>query len=316
VARAVAAILAHNPAYLPAGEDLGGIEVRLRETLIEAAPADRRHALGLAALGALAERQGRLDEAIAHLRQARALQVQHLGPAHFETAATTERLARLLAAAGQAEAAAELERELRFEQLLASPGEALSLRIEAVERFLAGRFTDAERLYERLVQERFELASTHCHLARVYLMTGREPEAAAQVELAWDHRAGAPGYVLPRILFFRLVASLLAGDGIDDRLRQMARALRAPGAFETWSMQPVIDRLAPRLSPEQLALLTALVEVLGGQRRGRDLALLPSWQQAVGGRPGAGRRARAGGRPARAEGTDQPQAVEQPAQKV
>lgn len=281
VARAVAAILAHNPENLPSGDDFRGIEVQLRETLSELGPADRRYALGLAALGALAERQGRWDEAMAHLRQARDLQAQHLGPTHFETEATTERLARLLAAAGHTEAAAELRRELSFEKFLAQPGQALTLRTEALERFLSGRFADAERIYNRLVQERFELASTHCHLARVYLMTGREQEAAKHVELAWDHRAGAPGYVVPRILFFRLVKRMLAREEVTDLLRQVARALKAPGAFETWKMQPVIDRIAQRLAPEQRALLTALVEGFGDHKRLRNLAELPSWQQVM-----------------------------------
>ena len=281
VARAVAAIFTRNPQYLKSGDDLDGIEKRLREALGDVAPLDRRYALGLAALGALAERQGRLDQALADLREARNIQEQNLGPTHSDTEATTERLAQLLEQAGHPEEAEKLRGALNLEKLMRQPGYALTLRSEARERFLGGKYADAERIYSNLVQQRFELSSTHCHLARVYLMTGREQEAAIQVELAWDHRANAQEYVVPRILFFRLVARMLAREEYAELLRQIECALRAPGAFETWTMQPVVDHLAPRLTSEQQALLTALVEALGDHKRLRDLAELPSWQQAM-----------------------------------
>lgn len=281
VARAVAAIFSRTPDCLQNGDDLEGIEEYLRRVLDGLGWLDGRRASTLAALAALAEMRGNIDVALADLRQAWDIQRQRLGPTHLETEAAAERLARLLDQAGRGDEAGTLRQALDLDRLLRQPGNAVTLRSKALERFLDGRYNDAERIYTSLLQQGFQLASTHCHLARVYLRTGREQEAARQAALAWEHRAGAPAYIVPRILFFRLVARMLEGKDYGELLRQIERALRAPGAFESWSMQPVVDHLASRLTAEQRTLLTALVGALGDHKLLRNLAELPSWQQAI-----------------------------------
>ena len=78
---------------------------------------------------------------------------------------------------------------------------------------------------------------------------------------AWEHRADAPSYVVPRILWLQLallVTSPTAEADIgsaQEILGRLKAALSREAAHMEWTMDPVLGHLQPRLPAEQYELL-------------------------------------------------------------
>lgn len=154
-----------------------------------------------------------------------------------------------------------------------------SRRQEAADRILSGDFAGAETLLRGLIEERFILPSTHCHMARVLLMTDREPEAREQIGMAWAIREEADAYVVPRILFFQCVFAMFDGAEIVGIIGQIKAALCDPGATLDWTILPMLDHLreGSRLSAADYEFLKALAEVLSGSEAMERLEEFPQW---------------------------------------
>jgi len=154
----------------------------------------------------------------------------------------------------------------------------LSLREEAFTMFCDGRFASARRALRRLVRLDFELPSTHCHLARIEL-------ASDNVALAYEHAttawavcdADTPDYVTPRILWLRLAATIL--QGFEDQASLLGKLKTAFNQIEPygWTLAPVLERLRPKLSDENYALLAAIARVIASGGR-EDLERFSAWR--------------------------------------
>jgi hypothetical protein len=179
-------------------------------------------------------------------------------------------------------------------------------RGRALDCYVAGDYAGAEALLLPLLDIGFEVPGTHCHLARVCLMLDREADARRHVEEAWAHRAEAPAYVLPRILWLQTAFAMLdaadapegsaaesdgrreplapAEQGIGASLRSLLGRVRAALAAHArpyeWTIQPVLDRLAPRLAPGAVELLGALSAVIDGRATTESLDRFPAWREA------------------------------------
>jgi proteasome accessory factor A len=151
-------------------------------------------------------------------------------------------------------------------------------RQDAADRILSGDFAGAETLLRGLLQERFILTSTHCHMARVLLMTDREPEAREHINSAWAIREHADRYVVCRILFFQCIFAMLDGAEIGPIIRQLKNALSAIGANLEWTILPMIDHLRPRLEGHY-EFLTVLAEVLSGSENISALEHFRQWNE-------------------------------------
>jgi hypothetical protein len=103
-------------------------------------------------------------------------------------------------------------------------------RQEAATRILSGDYSGAEALLRELLQEKFAVPSTHCHLARVLLMTDREAEARQEINQAWATRKEAPAYVVLRILFFQCAFTMLDAADTTTHSRADKSYLRESGA--------------------------------------------------------------------------------------
>src|SRR2546428_9073182 len=108
-------------------------------------------------------------------------------------------LAVLLNARGDSAGAEPLYREaleMRRRALPAGhPDIATSLtglRSLAFACYLKEDYRGAERVLRGLLEEGFEIPSTHCHLARVLLLMDRAAEARQHVALAWNQISDAP----------------------------------------------------------------------------------------------------------------------------
>lgn len=151
-------------------------------------------------------------------------------------------------------------------------------RQEAADCILSGDFSRAEALLRGLLEERFALPSTNCHMARVLLMTDRESEAREQINQAWAIREQANKYVVPRILFFRCLFAIFDGTEINSLVEEIRSELREPGAQLDWTILPMLNYLRSRLGEANFNFLSALAEVLSGAEATSCLDEFPQWR--------------------------------------
>ncbi len=155
-----------------------------------------------------------------------------------------------------------------------------SRRQRAADLILSGDFADAETLLRGLLEEGFILPSSHCHMARVLLMTDREPEAREQIDMAWAIREEADKYVVPRILFFQTVFAMLDQVETTCLIEQLRTALNDPGAHLDWVILPMLDHMRERsrLNAADYEFLKALAAVLSGSESMQCLEEFPRWR--------------------------------------
>jgi hypothetical protein len=177
---------------------------------------------------------------------------------------------QMLRVAGHEDAANAVRRRLRVQIQMAATddSELLSLRELAFEAFQGGSLADAERIYRHLLLRNFEIAGTHCHLARVLLTADRQAEAAEAVEIAWQNRTGAAPYEIVRIHFLRGLLATLAGQDAAGHLAALTEAIQNPGSHHPWLLTPVLVALRPRLTDESHAFFTRLADTVNDRAAG------------------------------------------------
>jgi hypothetical protein len=154
---------------------------------------------------------------------------------------------------------------------------SLGLRVEAYDCLFAGDYQSAEGLLRELIRRRFDVAGTHCHLARLLLMANRQAEARAEMAQAWAVRAGTPPYIVARTLWLRALFAMLDGDDVMPFLGQIKTLLTAGDASQDWTTGPLLDHLAPHLPDEQGALLAAVAAALSDRAEAGRLEQFPAW---------------------------------------
>jgi hypothetical protein len=109
------------------------------------------------------------------------------GPDSPDTLRAVGTLATLLDEAGMQSESRPLH--MRLIAAISSKDDAspLELRGASLSCLLIGNYQLAESLLRRVLNSGFEIASTHCHLARVMMLTSREPDARIQIEQAWKY---------------------------------------------------------------------------------------------------------------------------------
>jgi hypothetical protein len=183
-------------------------------------------------------------------------------------------------------ASEESWRPLPHENVCMDPGNIdeqspYTRRQEAVDRIVRGDYAGAEALVRGLLEERFMMPSSYCHLARVLLMTDREEEAREQTRQAWAIRGEASNYVVPRILFFQCLYAIFDGLDTTSLIAQIRTALDRPGSHNDWTVLPMLDHLRPRLGETNYQFLKALAEALSDLSAMPGLNEYPQWRNAV-----------------------------------
>jgi tetratricopeptide (TPR) repeat protein len=207
-----------------------------------------------------------------------------LGLSDEKTYETGMELVRLLEETGCKERATSLSIRLEL-GMLDGKEDGFSLhrlRQLALEMFLAGQYVQAEAAYRRLIEKQFELASSYCHLARVYLMTDRESEARIVVEEASNLLKESPAYVQGRIYFLKTLLQMLAGEEWQSGLKEIKTVLADCNAYMDWTIQPVLDHLQPRLEPDLYGLMTKIVSAICDHAKLPELESLEIWKNLFG----------------------------------
>jgi hypothetical protein len=115
----------------------------------------------------------------------------------------------------------------------------LELRQAALDCFNLGDYVLAESCLVRVLNEKFEISGTNCHLARVCIVTDRFSSAQAHIEQAWLHRTEAKNYVIARILWIKIALEFLDSSSNQNFIRQLKAVLQKEDAIMNWPMQPV-----------------------------------------------------------------------------
>ena len=157
-----------------------------------------------------------------------------------------------------------------------------NLRDKALECFKAGEYEKAELLYVHLLEQQFEYPSTLCHLARIYLQTGRDTEAQEAVNRAWFFRQDAPRYVIARIHYLNTLLAMLAGEDWRPDLQKFKAELAYASVFTDWIMTSVLDHLKLRLGEEQYTMMSAALTAICQHSKLPDLQANSLWQTVCG----------------------------------
>jgi tetratricopeptide (TPR) repeat protein len=248
---------------------------------------------GVVNLAALMRDRGDLSQAEQLGRRAMETYERVVGPQAPETLEAMSSLADVLERARRNEDARMLR--LRRIGLLAAQSDISPLALRGLARdcFVLGDYAKAEEILNRLVRLSFETSSTHHHLVRLYLMTDRFDEAREHVLLAWAARSDAKDYVIARLLWYKLTLVLVdtgvktgVANEITLFLGQLKTALQREGAFQEWTMQPILDHLKLIVQEQEAGsrnwdLLCALVAALSERQNLSALNQFPVWCEAL-----------------------------------
>jgi len=148
---------------------------------------------------------------------------------------------------------------------------AYTRRENARRCFLGGDYGETERLLETLLAEAFEVASTHCHLARLHLKTGDADSVRRHVTQAWALRADAPAYVVARTLWLQLLLAIRDSRDPQPWLAELKMHLGRHHDSSLWSMEPVLEDLPGALDPPAVDMMLSLYRVITGTDSVSDL---------------------------------------------
>jgi tetratricopeptide (TPR) repeat protein len=144
-----------------------------------------------------------------------------------------------------------------------------ALRVKALELLENKQYAEAENIYLEIIELDFEIPGTLCHLARVQLLMGQEEEAEKSVRKAWKIRDKALRYVVPRIIFLRILLLMIKKKDPLIWIGRMKHELQNPDSFLEWHIQPVLDLIKSRLTDKNHRVLVALAESLQHNNPGK-----------------------------------------------
>jgi tetratricopeptide (TPR) repeat protein len=136
------------------------------------------------------------------------------------------------------------------------------LRTKALEMLEKQQYSEAEKIYGEMIELDFDLPGTLCHLARVQLLSGQEKEAEKSVKKAWNLRSKASKYVVPRIIFLKILFLLIRNQNPSLWIDRMKTELQNPDSCLEWHIKPLLESFQSRLTPESYQFMVALVETL------------------------------------------------------
>jgi len=139
------------------------------------------------------------------------------------------------------------------------------LRSRALELIENKKYAEAENIYHEMIELNFELPGTLCHLARVQLLSGREKEAEKSITKAWKIRNMALRYVVPRIIFLRILLLMTKKKDPSLWMARMKKELQNPDIIMEWHIQPLLDIFKSRLTAENHKVLATLAVSMQGK---------------------------------------------------
>jgi hypothetical protein len=125
------------------------------------------------------------------------------------------------------------------------------------------------------------------NLGTVLVIQGRLAEAREEVTRAWEQSCGRYDLTSARILTVRLLIALIDNEPCELFLGQLKSHMaiqplqNVAEVDRFWKLVPLLDGLAPRLSPDDVRLLKAVVRVLNDRGPCDVLETMERWREAA-----------------------------------
>ena len=137
-----------------------------------------------------------------------------------------------------------------------------NLRQTALDLLFEGDYAMAEKIYLRLLKLNFAPMSTHCHLARLHIITGEFEKAENDVESAWACKDEGEPYMVARTIYLQILLAMLSGNEFSKELESIKQLLSEGRARMHWTTEPMLEALEKRLSADHLDFMRTLVKDL------------------------------------------------------
>jgi hypothetical protein len=155
------------------------------------------------------------------------------------------------------------------------------LRSKALDNLEKGDFAGAEKIYMDLIERKFELPGTYCHLARVQLLMRDEKAASKSVASAWKLRTEALKYVVPRILFLKILLLMIENRNPFFWIIRLRTLLTADSASLEWDIESTIKTYELQLSVQNFVFLLALAEAIQRKDKVEKLERFGIWKMRI-----------------------------------
>jgi len=153
------------------------------------------------------------------------------------------------------------------------------LRSKALDNLEKGDFAGAEKIYLDLIECKFELPGTYCHLARVQLLMHDEKAARKSVASAWKLRKEALKYVVPRIIFLRILFMMIENRNPFFWIIRIQALLTDESASMQWDIETTIKEYELQLSEQNYLFLLALAEAIQMKDKVEKLETFGIWKK-------------------------------------
>ena len=155
------------------------------------------------------------------------------------------------------------------------------LRSKAWDNLDKGEFAVAEKIYQGLIEQKFELPGTYCHLARVQLLMRDEKAASKSVASAWKLRTEALKYVVPRIIFLKILILLIENRNPFFWIIRIKALLTTDSASLDWDIETTIKTYELQLSELNFVFLLALAEAIQRKDKVEKLETFAIWKMRI-----------------------------------
>jgi len=160
--------------------------------------------------------------------------------------------------------------------LILNPSEEIRPFYYAAERSMAKELLDlkeydlAEKIYSHLLKAGYDAPNIHCHLCRLNLLEGKKRKASHSAEQAWKLREKASSYVIPRVIWFKMLFSFLKKDKTalicwTGRMKYCVSDASKKFVMD-WDIAETLVRFKKELDPDQYKLLDSLIIALSDVR--------------------------------------------------
>jgi tetratricopeptide (TPR) repeat protein len=144
------------------------------------------------------------------------------------------------------------------------------LRTKALEMLEKQQYSEAEKIYREMIELDFDMPGTLCHLARVQLLSGQEKEAEKSVKKAWNLRGSASKYVVPRIIFLKILFLMFRNQNPSFWIDRITIELQNADSCLEWHIKPLLESNKSRLTSENFVFISQLAEAVQDKEKYKE----------------------------------------------
>jgi len=185
--------------------------------------------------------------------------------------------------AGKTEFVERLDKELKddLDDHYANDGAFWAQRNKAHNLYCKRDYKGAEKIYNKLVEEKYELASTYCHLARLYLTTNRPKLATKSIESGLKETDCSSDYSMLRLLFMKLLMAFAEKENVQEIIDVFKKEVRLGRRCMHWTIDPLLEKYRDQMIEDEFSFLKALASYVSSGRGMEQLERSSFWKSST-----------------------------------